>query len=258
VLQGLEFTTQVSISGVPSPKDYDIEIVKGGTPYRLNIQKELVRVILSGTATEPGEIVLRAHNHLTGKTSDLSLRVNLRTPRFMTQNSTRGYVGDTYTFDGRLESIAEDLMKVSVSGVTERQCSGAVMENVPLPHAGQLVFSVYINDKKVSSLDYRVTVIEPPAPELKYIAYRNLVATIEIHSYGKVNGQPNTGRISNFISGARNATKIGERVLGSTTVTTYELRLQPPREGNRIHLELKAKDARQRESAVFIQEFQVQ
>ena len=257
VLQGLDWTTQLSISGVPSPRDYDIDVLQGRTQFGISVQKELVKVILTGSANGAGSVKLRATNRLNGKVSEAAFAINIRTPRFVVQNSPRGFVGDTYTFDGRLESISEDMMRISVSGLYTAQKDGAVLQDIPMTQPGQLVFSIFVNDRKIDALEFRVMVTDPPSPEIKYISYRNKIVTLEVVSYGKVNGQPNSGRISTFLSGARNATKVNERIVNFTTITTFEVAVQMPREGDRIRLELKAKDSRQKESKTFIQEFQV-
>ena len=254
VLSGMEWQSQLAISGVPSPNDYDIEILKGKEEYSLIVKKELVQVLLSGRAKGSGEIKLRAKNHINGKISEASFAINIRTPRFIMQNSAKAFTGDLYTFDGRLEAIPETYMKVSVSGIYNKEQEGGVIQDIPLTQPGQLIFSVFVNDRKVESRDFHVTVVEPPPPDIKYISLKNNVVTLEIQSYGKVNGQPNSGRISMFISGARDARKVGERVVGFTTITTIELPLQPPREGNRIHVELRARDLKQKESKTFVQD----
>lgn len=256
VLQGLEWSAQFSISGVPSPNDYEIEVLKGEKEYNVRITKDVVKVIIEGVARGSGEVKLRARNKINGKVSEVSVPVNIRTPRYVVQNPVRAFVGDTYTFDGRLESIAEENMRVSVHGAVEKEQQGAVLQDLPLRQPGTMTFSVAINDRKVPPLDLTVTVEEPPPPEIKYVSYKEHTVTVEVHSYGKINGAPNAGRISSFISGARNATKVNERVVGFTMVTVFELSLKAPREGNRVRLELKAKDQRQKESRTFVQEFQ--
>lgn len=233
VLQGLEWDVPVYIGGVKETGDFDLRVTAGNNLIT-GIDKSAVETVVRGRGSSSGEIRLAGTRRSDSETTSLSFRINVSPPTW--ENSPRVstvYLGEEYTFDGRLRDIASSDISVQVSGsaVEAHTVNGSQVPLGPFENTGDVQFQVLVNDVPIGGMSHMITVQEPPPPKVEL--YDRSVNTLifTITTYGKNNGI----RFVRRRGGIRQINEQeGPTLQGSKSRYKYSVEIEEPYDGAQL------------------------
>ncbi len=193
VLEGLMWEVHIFIGGVKDKTDFLFDIVEGSE----SVAQEIIstpETKLIGIGQKDQHIKIVGTRISDDEKATVEFDVQVRPPIWVRTPTTRQiYIGEHYTFDGRLLDIPSDNMQIKVSSTAlevDRLIPGAQAAVGPFEEVGDLTFQVLVNGIEIRNMVHTVEVKTPPKPEIKLVdrepkLSNNLI--FEIITFGKIN-----------------------------------------------------------------------